>query len=387
MHIFFRGAHVLLASLFILQLAEITAVQSVNAQNRLIDMNLTFEPKIYTAFRARQPIKIDGDLDKEEWNHVPWTDYFGAIAGGPRYFEDKPSRVKLLWDDEYLYIAAELTEPDLWATMTERNSPLYNDNAFEIFIDPDGDTHNYFEFECNALGTIWDIYLNKPYRDGGIILSDWNLLTEDETAVKTYGTLNDPGDRDEKWTVEVAIPIDQMVALHTGKNSLEPGDYWKMNFVRTHRQLVKKNRQYHIAKDSITGEKIPPVYDTWTSQGLINMHYPEMWGVVFFSEELPGQDTSHRKIQVPVTEYIKWHLRRIYYAMHAYQEQKGHFTDKINNLDLDVDAEDIAAPVPVPQHINITDTKIQTTQTQFEATVKTQGGKAWHINQEGRMWH
>jgi len=145
-------------------------------------MNLKFEPKTYTVYRAHQPLKIDGNLDKKEWSSVHWTEYFGAITGGSRYFEDKPSRVKMLWDDEYLYVAAELKEPDLWATMTERNSPLYNDNAFEIFIDPDGDTHNYFEFECNALGTIWDIYLNKPYRDGGIILSDWNLLTEQETA-------------------------------------------------------------------------------------------------------------------------------------------------------------------------------------------------------------
>jgi len=380
MHIFFRVVHVLLAGLFILQLAAITAVQSVNAQNHVTDMNIQFKPKTYTVYRAHQPLKIDGNLDKKEWSSVHWTEYFGAITGGSRYFEDKPSRVKMLWDDEYLYVAAELKEPDLWATMTERNSPLYNDNAFEIFIDPDGDTHNYFEFECNALGTIWDIYLNKPYRDGGIILSDWNLLTEQETAVKTFGTLNDSGDRDEKWTVEVAIPIDQMMALHTGKNTLKPGDYWKMNFVRTHRQLVKENQQYQLARDSKTGEEIPPVYDTWTSQGLINMHYPEMWGVVLFSSELPEQNANHSNLKVPETEYIKWYLRRIYYAMHAYEEQKNSFTDKINRLDLDVE------DTITPQHINITNTKIQTTQTQFEISVKTQSGEVWHINQEGRVW-
>ena len=392
MYIFFRSVHVLILSITLLHIAEILIETGIGeqlyAQNKSMHMELQFEPKTYMVYRAHQPITIDGNIDKQEWNQVPWSEPFEAISGDPRYFEDKPSRIKMLWDDDYLYVAAELTEPDIWATMTKRNSPLYNDNAFEIFIDPDGDTHNYFEFEINALGTIWDIYLNKPYRDGGIILSDWNLLTEDETAVKTYGTVNKPGERDEKWTVEVAIPIEHMLSLHTGsgKNNVLSGDYWKVNFARSHRKLVKKNRQYVLAKDERTGEVLPPVYDTWTSQSLINMHYPEMWGMAIFSEKKPGYVSENKLPKVPEAEYIKWYLRQLYYAMHSYQQQEGHFTHSVADLELELENVKISSFGNIKASVPLGNTVVEITQTQFEIVTKTNDGALWHINHEGRVW-
>ena len=67
----------------------------------------------------------------------------------------------------YLYVYAELEEPHVWGTITKKNEVIFQDNDFEVFIDPDGDNHNYYEFEINALNTIWDLTLVKPYRDGG----------------------------------------------------------------------------------------------------------------------------------------------------------------------------------------------------------------------------
>ena len=42
---------------------------------------------------------------------------------------------------------------------------LYSKNDFEIFLDPDGDTHNYYELEVNAFETEWDLLLLKPYHN------------------------------------------------------------------------------------------------------------------------------------------------------------------------------------------------------------------------------
>ena len=77
------------------------------------------------------------------------------------------TRAKMLWDDEYFYIAAELEEPHVWGTLTQHDSVIFHDNDFEVFIDPDGDNHEYYEIEINALNTEWDLFLTKPYRDGG----------------------------------------------------------------------------------------------------------------------------------------------------------------------------------------------------------------------------
>ncbi len=47
-------------------------------------------------------VTIDGDLDKDFWKDIDWTDDFVDIATttAPKY----PTRVKLRWDDEYLYV-------------------------------------------------------------------------------------------------------------------------------------------------------------------------------------------------------------------------------------------------------------------------------------------
>jgi hypothetical protein len=67
----------------------------------------------------------------------------------------------MLWDYKYFYIAAQLQEPHIWATIKERDAIIYQDNDFEIFIDPDGDSHNYYEVEINAFGAFWDLLLLK----------------------------------------------------------------------------------------------------------------------------------------------------------------------------------------------------------------------------------
>ena len=56
-----------------------------------------------------------------------------------------------------------------------RDAVIYHDNDFEVFIDPDGDNHLYYELEINALGTEWDLLLVKPYRDGGPAVNAWDI--------------------------------------------------------------------------------------------------------------------------------------------------------------------------------------------------------------------
>ena len=77
---------------------------------------------------------------------------------------ERKVQCKMLWDDDFLYLFARLQEPDIWASLTEHDDRIYQDNAFEMFIDPDGSTFNYFEFQINANGAVWDLFMPKPYR-------------------------------------------------------------------------------------------------------------------------------------------------------------------------------------------------------------------------------
>src|ERR1017187_583847 len=111
----------------------------------------------YLCHKTNSPIVLDGHLDKAPWKEAKWTEEFVDIEGDIRPKPRFRTRAKMLWNDEYLFIGAELEEPHVWANQTMHDSVIFQDNDFEVFIDPNGDNHLYGEFEMNALNTTWDL--------------------------------------------------------------------------------------------------------------------------------------------------------------------------------------------------------------------------------------
>jgi len=107
--------------------------------------------RAYMCHRASGQVVVDGRLDKPVWQTVPWTDDFVDILGERKPRPRFRTRAKMLWDDDYFYVAAELEEPHVWGTIAQKNAVMFYDNDFEVFIDPDGDNHNYYEFEAQRL--------------------------------------------------------------------------------------------------------------------------------------------------------------------------------------------------------------------------------------------
>src|SRR5215469_11310771 len=162
-------------------------------------------PRGYVCYRAKGPITIDGKADEASWSHAPWTEDFVDIEGFAKPPPRFRTRAKMLWDDQYLYVYAELQEPHVWGTITTKNEVIFRDNDFEVFINPDGSNHNYYEYEMNALNTIWELTLQRPYRDDGPVYLGANMEGL-KSAVHVDGTLNDPSDSDRGWSVEIAYP-------------------------------------------------------------------------------------------------------------------------------------------------------------------------------------
>ena len=150
-------------------------------------------PLAYQCLRAAGPIHIDGKLDDPAWRNAPWTSDFVDIEGDSKPRPRFRTRVKILWDDHYLYIAAELEEPEVKATLTQRDSVIFKDNDFEVFIKPLPDSRSYYEFEINALNTGWDLFLPKPYNEDGQPDNSWDIEGL-KTAIAVQGSLNQPGD-------------------------------------------------------------------------------------------------------------------------------------------------------------------------------------------------
>src|SRR5690242_2862996 len=93
-------------------------------------------PRSYLCQRATTPPVIDGKIEEAAWAGAPWTAEFVDIQGQAKPKPRWRTRAKQLWDDKFLYIAAELEEPHLWATLTNHDAVIFQDPDFEVFIDP-----------------------------------------------------------------------------------------------------------------------------------------------------------------------------------------------------------------------------------------------------------
>src|SRR5258706_16125243 len=193
---------------------------------------LPITPRGYVCYRAKSPIAIDGKGDEASWTDAPWTEDFVDIEGAAKPAPRFRTRAKMLWDDQYLYVFAELDDPHIWGTLKKKNDIIFYDNDFEVFVNPSGDNHNYYEFEMNALNTIWELTLDKPYRDGGPAHHGTNLDGL-KSAVHVDGTLNDPSNKDRGWSVEIAFPW-KGLARYAPAGAAPPkdGQQWRLGFSR-----------------------------------------------------------------------------------------------------------------------------------------------------------
>jgi hypothetical protein len=348
---------------------------ALKAQEPTIPVN----PRHYMCYRASDPIIIDGKPDEMDWQNVPWTEDFVDIEGSLKPEPRLKTRAKMLWDDNYLYISAFIQEPHVWGTLTERESVVFNDPDFEIFIDPDGDTHNYAEYEMNALNTQWDLLLTKPYRDDSldnVAIDHWNYNGM-KSAVHIMGTINNPCDVDTGWCVEVALPLDALAELSVkGKKPIN-GQQYRLGFSRVEWTIDIVDGRYVKRSHMVDGEKrfLPEDNWIWSPQGVIAMHQPETWGFLQFSDKIAGQGTD---IYIPDPDNdIKWALRMLYYRQRAYWLKNKSFTTDLKLLGLDTYTVEGKPFTPA----------LRTAFTTYEATLMSHDGKSvWHILQDGKIW-
>ncbi len=258
----------------------------------------------YTAYKVSTPPRIDGRLDEKVWQEAPRSPRFRDLVSGAKAIHD--TRAAVLWDDEYLYVGYWIEEPDVEATLTKRDQPIYENNDVELFI---AGRNAYYEFEINAFGTIYEVFFiwddaykstgydtlpefsrDQPGRrpfDGvgykphprGARFGYWNWdLKGLKSAVHIDGTINDNRDRDRGWTVELALPWSGMKPLAMGSDMYLPprdGDVWRIDFTRFN--------QYKEA---------PPAHDSggwaWSPHGVWDSHVPECFTFIRFSTKKVG---------------------------------------------------------------------------------------------------
>lgn len=326
------------------------------------------DPRGYVCYRATSPVTVDGRLDDGAWRDAQWTDDFVDIEGDKKPRPALRTRAKMLWDDSYFYIGAELVEPHLWATITQHDAVIFHENDFEFFIDPNGDNHEYYEFEINALGTGWDLLLPRPYKDGGKAVNNWEIAGL-KSAVHLDGTLNVVTDTDRGWSVELAVPWSALGELARRTSPPSDGDQWRVNFSRVQWALEVSNGAYRKVQGTSENNWV------WSPQHVVNMHRPETWGYVQFSAGRPGSAAFRPDSSLPAR---RW-LHEVYYAQGAFRQANGRWANRLDEL-----------PVAIPSDGSLTAAALHVAGSQFQAsiTLRIDGGKSerWNIRQDSLVW-
>jgi hypothetical protein len=254
--------------------------------------------------------------------------------------------------------------------LRKRDTVIFYDNDFEIFIDPDGDTHLYYEYEMNALGTTWDLLLTRPYRDGGRAINAWDISGIKE-ATHIFGTINHPGDQDEKWTLEVALPWSVLKECAPGRDTPVTGDIWRINFSRVEWDTDVLDGKYVKKVSAMSGKPLPEHNWVWSPQGVINMHAPEMWGYLCFVSATDSLCT------LPESGKIDWLLRNLYYHQRQFFTQHGYYAASLTALNVN----------DTPFREYGAEPLFYVTPSGYEITFKPEkSGYTFHIQQDGRSW-
>ena len=183
--------------------------------------------KPYPCRFTPEPVKVDGKLDEPAWHKAPVLDFFIPVTGAK---PESKTEGRVMWDREYLYVGFKAYDQDIWGYHTARDAQTCNEDVLEVFFKTGVDEEAYYNFEINALGTVYDAFnIRRAAAGGHYRWSQWNCPGL-KVGVKIEGTLNNWKDVDEYWQMEVAIPFAGLPTLK-GKPPAE-NDVWLFHLSR-----------------------------------------------------------------------------------------------------------------------------------------------------------
>lgn len=200
----------------IILLIAVTAMQQVKGQNR------KNRKKIKTNRIANAP-KIDGLLNDEAWQNVESATDFVILrpANGTLVSSEYQTTVKVIYNDDAIYISAEMLDPDPQGIPREfavRDNFSIAD-FFLVTINPNDDGQNPFEFIVQATGNQADAKVSNGNED-----FNWSAVWNSAVQITNKG-----------WNVEIEIPYRAL------RFANRPVQSWGFNF---HRRLEKLNEQH-----------------------------------------------------------------------------------------------------------------------------------------------
>jgi hypothetical protein len=220
-------------------------------------------PPVYACPRIEREIALDGRLSDPLWKTAPAVRLVFADSGEAA---DRPTEVRLLYSATTLYVGFVCQDDFVWGTKTEPDSDVYTEECVEVFLNPAGVPHQYYEINVSPKNVVFDACILNPRTpsDPGLKFTGLKDYHPEglETRVHVDGELDKRGGA-KSWTVEYAIPLSRLI----GAPHIPPrkGDAWRMNLYRI---------------DSPEPGRLK--YYAWNPTEKIDFHRPWRFGILLF---------------------------------------------------------------------------------------------------------
>ncbi|UYZ63221.1 carbohydrate binding family 9 domain-containing protein [Hymenobacter weizhouensis] len=220
------------------------------------------------AVRTATAPKIDGQLDEAVWQTAPVADHFIEQQPTPGRPEKHPTEVRVLYDDENLYIGArmqDVSQDSILRELSQRDD-IGNSDWFGVFLDTYHDRLNGYGFIVTPGGVQVDSRYSPAAGEDGA----WNAVWESRTQVN-----------EREWVAELRIPYS---AIRFAK---APEQLWGVNF----------GRQRRSTRQSFWWNEVKPEVDGFVNQ----------WG------ELQGLQNLVPPLRLSLTPYVGYYLNHYPY--------------------------------------------------------------------------
>lgn len=190
--------------------------------------------------------KVTAEAGAGPWEKIAKHQLLETVTGKA---PNQATTFQIGWTPKELRVLFRCVDEHPWATKTQRDAALYEEEVVEVFLDPFGDLASYFEIEVNPLNAVLDLVLRKN-RSGYLKDFAWNC-----DGMKTAAKIGDGG-----WSAELAIPFAGLTA-----EAPKVGSRWRAGFFRIDRP-----------------PGVPRELSAWSPTKLAQFHVPERFGWIEF---------------------------------------------------------------------------------------------------------
>ena len=212
-------------------------------------------PALTVPCSATAPV-IDGDTSDEVWQKAALIPGLlpARKATSKADLDIQPTTVRLLWDEQNLYVAFDCTDDEVFSTGTlKHDDDIYKEDVCEVFLDGKGDGRQYVEIQVSPTGVNLDLmYLLTADAEQGsdLRLSSRVMKTErwcfrewEMSGLQTAAKKTALG-----WSAEFSIPA-ETVMKRQGSTTFLPTEirahFMRYDWIkiegREERRLIQQN--------------------------------------------------------------------------------------------------------------------------------------------------